>query len=61
VDTALFTSGRTLLGLLYVGSESPLRAAQVDQLRASLEAACRIGFPDVTLELVLTERSPLPE
>jgi divalent metal cation (Fe/Co/Zn/Cd) transporter len=61
VDAALFTSGRTLLGLVYVDSEAPLRAAQVDHLRESLETACRFRFPDVTLELVLTERSPLPE
>ncbi len=61
VDTALFSSGRNLLGLLYVDTDQPLSPLQVDRLRTRLEGACRRLFADVRLELVLTERPPLPE
>jgi predicted Co/Zn/Cd cation transporter (cation efflux family) len=61
VDAALFSSGRTLLGLLCIDSERPLRAAQVDHLRECLEGVCRARLSDVTLELLLTERHPLPD
>lgn len=60
VDEALFSSGRAVQGVLYIDPDRSVSAPEVDQWRTSLEGHCRSRFPNVTLELVLSRRAPLP-